>query len=163
MIDEGNPRASAADAVRQGLSEAAKATQQATSDIGKDLGEDLRQTRDRVMEQAESAKQGLAGQVKDTADALNAAAEKFGPQAVQTDLFHGAARGLEALSEALGGNTMSELASDLTAFGRRNPAAFLGVAAIAGFAIARFAQASASTTTTEMPGDVSGREWETTR
>ena len=76
MIDEGNPRASAADAVRQGLSEAAKATQQATSDIGKDLGEDLRQTRDRVMEQAESAKQGLAGQVKDTADALNAAVIK---------------------------------------------------------------------------------------
>jgi hypothetical protein len=129
--------------MRRGLDEAVEATREAANGIGAGLGEDLKETRDRVLDQAESAKQGLAGQVGETAAALNTAAEQFGAQSVQGDLFRGAARGLEALSQALEGNSMSGLASDLTDFGRRNPAAFLGGAALVGFALARFAQASA--------------------
>lgn len=151
-MDERDPRASGAEPIRQGFDEAVDATRQAAGEIGAGLRDDLKQTQDRVMDQAESAKQGLAGQVGETAAALEAAAEKFGEQSVQGDLFRGAARGLDALSQALRGNSMSGLASDLTDFGRRNPAVFLGGAALAGFALARFAQASAANPT-PVPAD----------
>ena len=158
MMDERDPGSSAAESMRRGLDEAVEATRQAAGEIGAGLGDDLKQTRDRVMEQAESAKQGLAAQVGESAAALDAAAEKFGEQSVQGDLFRGAARGLDALSQALQGNSMSGLASDITDFGRRNPAVFLGGAALAGFALARFAQASAADPTPE-PAD----DWEAAR
>jgi hypothetical protein len=143
MVNERDPRASAGDALRRGLDEVVETAKQAASEIGGGLGDDLRQTRDQVMDQAETAKRGLAGQVGETAAALNTAAEQFGPQSPQAELFRGAARGLDALSQALKSSSMSGLASDLSEFGRRNPAAFLGGAALAGFALARFAQASA--------------------
>lgn len=153
MMEERDPGASAADTIRRGLDEAVETTRQAAGEIGTALGDDLKQTRDRVMDEAESAKQGLAGQVSETAAALDAAAGQFGEQSVQGDLFRGAARGLNSLSQALEGNSMSGLASNLTDFGRRNPAVFLGGAALAGFALARFAQASATDPTPDPAGD----------
>lgn len=152
MVDHKSP--DAREPARKGMDDAVEATRRVIGEIGADLGSDFEETKDRAMDQAEAAKQGLASQVGETAAALESAAERFGPRSVQGDLFRGAARGLDALSEALRGNSMAGLASDLTAFGRRNPAALFGGAALAGFALARFAQASA-------PRPASGAQTET--
>jgi hypothetical protein len=47
---------------------------------------------------------------------------------------------------------MSELIGDLADFGRRNPPAFLGAAALAGFALARFGIASERSSAADQGG-----------
>jgi hypothetical protein len=78
-----------------------------------------------------------------TADALDAAAKELQEHSLQRSLLGEASRGLAGLSRAMEGRSVGELVGNLAEFGRRNPAAFLGGAALAGFAVARLATASA--------------------
>ena len=60
----------------------------------------------------------------------------------QQDLLREAADGLKQIARAVEGKNIGTLAGDLADFGRRNPVAYLGGAALVGFALARFARAS---------------------
>ena len=60
----------------------------------------------------------------------------------QQDLLREAAGGLRQIAEAVEGKSIGTLAGDLTELSRQNPIAFLGGAALVGFALARFARAS---------------------
>ncbi|WP_207538121.1 hypothetical protein [Sabulicella rubraurantiaca] len=51
---------------------------------------------------------------------------------------HRAADAAEGLAQALRDRSMGELMGDVSAFARRNPTAFFAIAAVAGFALARF-------------------------
>ncbi|TPE51671.1 hypothetical protein [Amaricoccus solimangrovi] len=100
-----------------------------------------------VEDQARQASSSVADEIARTAEGLDAAAEKLGDSPLQRDFMRSAAGGLRNVSESLRDKSLGSMVGDLSEFGRRNPTAFLGVAALAGFAMARFARASAPTPT----------------
>ena len=98
--------------------------------------------RDEASRQANRGIERTAEEVSRTSDALEAAAGEFEDGSLQHHLFRRAAEGLSELSGSIRGRTINQVANELANFGRRNPAAFIGGAALVGFAIARFARAS---------------------
>ena len=109
---------------------------------GAEVREELGAARDAAAERAEATIDRAAEDVSRTARALDEAARGMEGSGMPQGLLREASRGLTQLSEAMRGRTISELIGDLSDFGRRNPPAFLGAAAIAGFALARFGVAS---------------------
>ena len=61
---------------------------------------------------------------------------------LQQDLLREAADGLKQIAHAVEGKSLGAMAAELSNFGRQNPVAYLGGAALVGFALARFARAS---------------------
>lgn len=95
-----------------------------------------------AMSRAEGAKEGLAEQGVRLADQLRQAAS--GDDAsIQARVMGAAADSIEDFASSLRGRSLDELVSEATGFARRNPGAFVVAAALAGFAVARFARASA--------------------
>jgi hypothetical protein len=88
-------------------------------------------------------KDAAAGEIARTAKGLEAAAAELEGSPLQQDLLHEAAEGLKQISQAIEGKSIGTIVEDLSEFGRRNPLAYLGGAALAGFALARFARAAA--------------------
>ncbi len=132
-------------------------------DAARETGRDLRDDASRIADsardgvrdgvagaQAEASRQAKRGiertadEVSHTAHALETAAGEFEDGSLQHQLLNRAASGLSDLSGTLRGKSIDQIAGDLANFGRRNPAAFLGGAALVGFAVARFARASHS-------------------
>lgn len=115
------------------------------------LAEDARSTaeklsgraRDEVWSQAERARSGVASEVSGIADALHRAAEEMRSGSPQERTFGQIAEGLADMSKTIRDRDVGQLAEDASDFARRNPIAFLGGAALAGFAAIRFAKASA--------------------
>jgi hypothetical protein len=102
-----------------------------------------------------------AGEFAQTARGLEAAADEMEGSPLQQDLLREAAAGLKQIAHAVEGKSLGAMAGDLSEFGRRNPVAYLGGAALVGFALARFARASAPSGTsasTSGPADRSGEE-----
>ena len=60
----------------------------------------------------------------------------------QQDLLREAADGLKQIAHAVEGKSIGTMVGELSEFGRQNPVAYLGGAALVGFALARFARAS---------------------
>jgi len=130
-----------------------------------DLSDTLREAKDATGAQIEEAKQAARSALNDaqaaavdkgaemkgaaaveiarTADGLEAAAAEMDGSPLQQDLLREAAEGLKQISNAVQGKSIGTMVEDLSEFGRRNPLAYLGGAALAGFALARFARASA--------------------
>lgn len=101
--------------------------------------DDVRQAaEDRV----ESEKTKAAGALAETADALDGAAGRLNAGSPQQQLLSEAARGMSALADSAQGKSVGDMVGDVAEFARRNPVAFLGGAALAGLAVARFARAS---------------------
>jgi hypothetical protein len=94
--------------------------------------------------QADKAKGALAGEVKDVASALRTAADEMRDGSPQERTFSQIADGLADASEAMRNKDLGEVVGTLNDFARRNPLAFLGGAALLGFAATRFAKASGS-------------------
>jgi hypothetical protein len=93
--------------------------------------------------QVDEVKEQAAGEIARTAQGLEAAADEMEGAPFQQDLLREAADGLKQIAQAVEGKSLGALAGELSEFGRRNPAAYLGGAALVGFALARFARASA--------------------
>jgi hypothetical protein len=68
--------------------------------------------------------------------------ELDGEGGLQQELLREAADGLKQISRAIDGKSVGAMVEDLSEFGRNNPLAYLGGAALAGFALARFVRAS---------------------
>jgi hypothetical protein len=94
-----------------------------------------------AQEKTEEAKGRAADEINRTAEGLEAAAEDLEGSPLPQDLLREAAGGLRQISQAISKKSIGELTSDLSDFARRNPVSFLGGAAFAGFALARFARA----------------------
>ena len=69
----------------------------------------------------------------------------------QQDLLREAADGLKQIARAVEGKSIGRMAGELSEFGRQNPVAYLGGAALVGFALARFARASTPSATDGPP------------
>lgn len=94
---------------------------------------------------------GIASAISKVADELN------DEQATTARYARDLAEGLDSFGKEIEGKSVDELVGDAQNFGRTQPLAFLGAAALAGFAASRFAGASAQRRQTNSGNPVSGR------
>ena len=102
----------------------------------------LDEAKSTATEKAGEAKAQAADEIARTARGLEAAAEEMEGSPLQQDLLREAADGLKQIAHAVEGKSIGTMAAELSEFGRQNPVAYLGGAALVGFALARFARAS---------------------
>ena len=102
----------------------------------------LDEAKSTATEKAGEAKAQAADELSRTARGLEAAAAEMEGSPLQQDLLREAADGLKQIAHAVEGKSLGTMAADLSEFGRQNPVAYLGGAALVGFALARFARAS---------------------
>ena len=122
--------------------EAGGAAQERLSGLRDAAQSTLEEARSTASEKAEETEDLAAGELARTAQGLHAAADNMEGSPFQQDLLREAADGLKQIARAVEGKNIGTLAGDLADFGRRNPVAYLGGAALVGFALARFARAS---------------------
>lgn len=112
--------------------EAVHEAKEAGKDLGGavvDMGEErAEQGRERVYRSLDAA----AGRLKDAGTDLCGSDERFAGE-----LISRAATGLTGAADYLRNHRTSDLMHDIQDFGRKNPAAFLGLTAAAGFILAR--------------------------
>lgn len=157
-MDQNQQPKPAGSAEKQGFDNLKKTAEDATATARQHVqnaSEDLRDratramdtARDTIVDESTAAKDTTAGELSRTARALHDAADNLdtdesGRSPVPQSLLHEAANGLDELAHSLQGRSVGEMVGDLSDFGRRNPVAFMGAAALAGFALGRFARAS---------------------
>ncbi len=91
---------------------------------------------------AEGAKSSIANEMSDVARALRGATEDLRGNSTSKRTVDWVADRLDGMSQAIQNRETSQLVNDVSGFAKRNPALFLGGAALVGFAISRFAKAS---------------------
>ena len=122
----------------------------AASEAGRDLKDaataKLYETRDAAIHEAESrataAKDGAADEISSIGDALRRASGDLRDGSPQERTFAGIADALAEVSDGIRGKDLSDMVGDVGHFARRNPLAFLGGAALLGFAAVRMARAT---------------------
>ena len=128
--------------------EAGAAAQEKLGDLRDTALSSLDEAKSAVTEKAEETKDLAAGELARTAEGLHAAADKMEGSPFQQDLLREAGDGLKQIAHAVEGKSIGAMATELSEFGRQNPVAYLGGAALVGFALARFARASTPASTT---------------
>lgn len=96
----------------------------------------------KAAEYADLARESAAEEVGSVAAALRTAADQLRRGSPQERTFSQLADGLADASEAVRDKDLSQMVDGLSSFARRNPAVFLGGAALLGFAATRFSKAS---------------------
>ena len=129
--------------------DAGAAAQERLGDLRDAALSSLDEAKSTATEKAGEAKAQAADEISRTARGLEAAAAEMEGSPLQQDLLREAADGLKQIAHAVEGKSLGTMAAELSEFGRQNPVAYLGGAALVGFALARFARAST-------PG---GRRW----
>jgi|GEM_PF-1755160 len=140
-------RAAAREA-RMAAGEAASSVKQeatATAENLKQEGAALLDTaKDRVEGLAEDTKQAGAERAQGLARAIHRAAEELERDSPQiARLVHDAAGSVDEVARAIRERNPRDMLRSAEDFARRQPLAFAGIAALAGFAVARFARSSA--------------------
>ena len=122
-----------------------------TSDIARtakdhiqDLGAQAKETATQeAVARADEAKNTAAYKVQQAANAADSAAGEFDPNSPQAQAINQVAERIEDVAAQLRTADVRDLADQATDFARKNPALFIGAAALAGFAAARFLKARA--------------------
>ncbi|RED12867.1 hypothetical protein [Pontivivens insulae] len=93
---------------------------------------------------AEVEMQRSAGDVSAVADAVRVAGDDLAARDrhAAARLANGAASSLDAVARELDGKSVEDVADAVASFGRRNPLALIGGAAVAGFFLGRFVTAT---------------------
>ena len=128
--------------------EAGAAAKERLSDTRDAALSSLDEAKSAAAEKVEEAKEQAVSEVARTAQGLEAAAKEMDGSPLQQDLLREAAAGLKQIAHAVEGKSIGAMAGELSEFGRQNPVAYLGGAALVGFALARFARASTPAGTT---------------
>jgi hypothetical protein len=105
-------------------------------------GESYQAAKEEVTHRAEGAKSSIADELSGVAEALRHASDEMRDNSTSRRAVGWVADSLNDVSQAMRNRETSQLMSDIGGFARRNPALFLGGAALVGFAISRFAKAS---------------------
>ena len=137
-----------------------RAKETAIADAREGISQGTAKVKDEAAARAGSAKQDLAQELSATAEALGFAARELEGHSLQRSLLSQASESLTSISSTIEGRSVGDIVSDLAAFGRRNPVAFLGGATLAGFALARLAQASSPDSETRSPQGGARRDQE---
>ena len=96
----------------------------------------------KIAAKSEEAKDSLASEMHDTASALRRAADEVRDGSPQGSTFSMLANGLADMADSVKDQNVSDMVGVANSFARKNPIAFLGGAALLGFAVSRFAKAS---------------------
>ena len=112
----------------------------------KQAAQDAAQTaKQEAVSRAGAAKDGVADEMHTTATALRRAAEDVRDGSPHGAAFSYLADGLADMADSVKGQDVSDMIGGVSNFARRNPIAFLGGAALLGFAATRFAKAKTPT------------------
>lgn len=130
------------ESVAQTARVAGSAARESLHDLKDAAQSGLEDVKSAAADKTEAVKGQTADEIARTARGLEAAADEMDGSPLQQDLLREAADGLKHIAEAVEGKSIGAMVGDLSAFGRQNPLAYLGGAALAGFALARFARAS---------------------
>jgi hypothetical protein len=133
----GNLKDSAKDVLDTAIAEASEASDENSTIVA---------MRDTAVEKAEGARETLSDVGDQLARTLarESAAEESG--AIKSQVYASVADGLSAASKTLRERSISEIGQDLHKLVNRHPGAFMAVAAVAGFAAARFLRSSSKRT-----------------
>ena len=131
-----------ADHVVEGAKQKADELKEQTKQAAADAAADAKQ---QARSFAEERKDEAADRVDGVANALRNAAGSLDDQdqTAMAGYARQAASGLEQVSNAISNRSLDDLVETVEDFARRQPVAFLGGAALAGFVMARFAKSSA--------------------
>lgn len=91
---------------------------------------------------SEAAREAAAAEAETATEAAQAASDVYPDGSLHKHAGEQVAQGLDATAKALREVDIDAMSRDAAAFARRNPVLFLGGAAAAGFAVARFLKAS---------------------
>ncbi|MDB5414180.1 MAG: hypothetical protein JWR10_2515 [Rubritepida sp.] len=136
----GQVQAQASDALNTAKESAAKVAEEAKAQGAELLGH----AQERAEDLVEDGKAAGAEQASGFAKAIHHAADEL--EGTSPDIarhVRAAAESLNGISHALRERSAGQLLEDVTDFGRRQPGLFFGAAAIAGFALVRFAKSTA--------------------
>jgi hypothetical protein len=128
----------------------------AASDLKARAGESYKAAKEEVTHRAEGAKSSIADEISGVAEALRHATDEMRDHSTSRRAVGWFADSLSDASQAIRSRDTGQLMNDIGGFARRNPALFLGGAALVGFAISRFAKASSRSSA----GDYDTRSWE---
>ncbi|CUH38953.1 hypothetical protein JSE7799_01672 [Jannaschia seosinensis] len=93
-------------------------------------------------EQVEGIKNQATSRIDETADHIRNAGHEFGDDSYQAQAADYLASNLSQAADFIREQDLGTLSDDVSEFARRNPALFLGGAALAGFALARMIKAT---------------------
>ncbi|MGY3438045.1 MULTISPECIES: hypothetical protein [unclassified Marinovum] len=120
-----------------------KSNAAALADSARETATDMAQTAaQQAQDTAEHAKDSVAHDVSGVATALRSAAKDMRSGSPQERTIGQLAEGLAEVSDAIRDKDLGTIVRDANDLARRNPALFLGGAALLGFAATRFAKAS---------------------
>lgn len=127
----------------EGLKEKAKAAASTASEDVKSRAQGVADTATtEAAKYADQAKGAAADELKGVASALRTAADEMRSGSPQERTFSQIADSLADASDSMRDKDLGEMVGAVTDFAKRNPAIFLGSAALIGFAATRFAKAS---------------------
>lgn len=95
----------------------------------------------RVAHESANVQNHAADEVQQAADAATSAANSFDPGTMQAEAARQVAHQLEAVARQIRTADLDDTVRQVSSFARRNPALFIGAAALAGFAATRFLKA----------------------
>lgn len=128
------------------MSEAGRTAEDEARNLRSDAVHEARKLKDQASEEvrarADDAKDTMAEEVSSVGKAFRTASGELREGSPQEQLFSTMAEGLADFADSVRGRSVSDLVHEVSDFGRRNPAAFLGGAALLGFAAVRAARAS---------------------
>lgn len=130
--------ATAKEAADEAQSGAAGLKDKAKAEASRLAGE----ARDMAEGRAEGLKEQATSRIDETADNIRSAGREFGDDSYQAQAADYLASNLSQAAEMIREQDFSSLADDVSSFARRNPAMFLGGAALVGFAAARLMKSS---------------------
>jgi hypothetical protein len=114
-------------------------------DLREEAGAKIGEATDKAKSFADDQKNLAAGQITGVADAINRVAEELegSEQGTVARYARDLASGLSSMGKTIEERNVDDLMGLAQDFGRKQPIAFLGAAALAGFVASRFAMASA--------------------
>lgn len=117
------------------------------------------QAADRIKKTADEKKGAGAEYIGSLADAMRRASLEFDSELpIAGKYIRKAANQVEGFSESIRSGDFNDLIRSAQSFARRQPTAFLGLAALAGFAAVRFLKSAPDTAQSSYPGGPSQRQ-----
>ncbi|HLV84117.1 MAG TPA: nutrient deprivation-induced protein [Devosia sp.] len=138
-------REAVVDTAKRDLNDIAQQARSDVQELQRQAGEQVATATSRAKSFASDQKDFVAGQISGVAQAVSRVAGEL-DQSEQGTIARYArdlAGGLERLGREVEGNDVDGLMNKAQSFGRQQPLAFLGAAALGGFVASRFAMASA--------------------
>lgn len=134
-----------ADAAKRDLDKIRGEAESTAHELAEQARAQLGQAAEKVKGMASEQKDFVAGQLESVATAVSRVADELRAEDAATAGYaRSIADGMRRLSDTVRDRDVDDLVHVAEDFGRRQPAAFMGAAALAGFAASRFLFASAS-------------------